>query len=201
MIHDFILNPISSKSIAKSVHTNLLSNGVSHYELGVFYKSMLAQRLWPSRTSLAESFGVSLSKVARLVAMAEIPADVVKAFGDPRRVSFRIADLLLETMDKLGIAIVEERAREVSTFEYRSVEDVLEYLVTNRISQRSQPRVSVRLARNKKSLRVDISDLDRFIPHLPKVEQLISRAFVIFESTLHDEVTRQLRKTPRKFSL
>ncbi|WP_434667652.1 hypothetical protein P5W99_35885 [Paraburkholderia sp. A3BS-1L] len=200
MITDPKINPkpIPNRVTAKAVHARMRANGTSHYELGLFYQAMLKRRLWSSHRDLAESLGVSRPNISKAIAVARIPIAVVEVIGGAEHISFRIGALLLDAIDKIGEALFMRRAREAVRVGYVTVDDILEFAVFDRIPQRTPNKIQVRLARDKKSLRVEIPDLDDLLPHLPKVERFISTAFVMFKAALAEDITAAAEKTQRR---
>ncbi|MCG5077114.1 hypothetical protein [Paraburkholderia tagetis] len=196
--------PIPNRVTAKAVHTRMRANHASHYELGLFYQAMLKRRLWSSQRDLAESLGVSRPNISKAVALTRIPMEVVHAVGGPEQISFRMGALLLDAIDKIGEAPFIRRVREAVRVGYAALDDILEFAVFDRIPRRTPSKIQVRLARNKKSLHVDIPDLEDLLPHLPRLEMFISSSFIIFKATLAaenaaaaDSALRLLRtKTP-----
>jgi len=174
------------------------ANGASHYELGSFYKDMLTRRLWASQSDLAKSLGVSESNVSRVIALTRIPTEVVKAIGGAEHISFRIGELLLSAIDKIGAAIFVSRVREAVRVGYTAIDDILEFAVLDRIPEGTPTTVRVHLARDKRSLRVEISDLDQLLPHLSEVEALISRGFALFKADLSRRTTAAAESARRR---
>ncbi|WP_321936241.1 hypothetical protein [Paraburkholderia sp. J8-2] len=189
---------IPNKVTAIAVQARMRANAASHYELGLFYQAMLKRRLWSSHRDLAESFGTSRPNVSKAIALARIPSEVVDAIGGAKHISFRIGALLLGAIDKIGEALFIRRAREAVRVGYTAVDDILEFAVFDRIPQRTPNKIQVHLARDKKSLRVDIPDLDELLPHLPRVEAFISTAFVMFKSVLAADVAAAAEKAQRR---
>ena len=197
MVLSFLSKAIPNKATANRIHAEMQANGASTYELGLFYRTMLARQLWPSQTSLAEFFGVSNAQVSRHVAIARLPIEVVEAFGDPTRISFRVGSLLLEALDKFGDAVIAARAKQAVALDYRSVDDILEFVVANRIPTRQMTKVSVRLARDKKTLRVELPNMGRLVPYLPKLESFLATAILMFEVTLASDAAAATKSRER----
>lgn len=189
---------IPNRVTAIAVQARMRANSASHYELGLFYQAMLKRRLWSSHRDLAESFGVSRPNVSKAIALARIPSEVVNAIGGAEHISFRIGALLLDAIDKIGEARFIRRAREAVRVGFTAVDDILEFVVFDRIPQPAPNKIQVHLARDKKSLRVDIPDLDDLLPHLPRVEAFISTAFVMFKSALAADIAAAAVKAQRR---
>jgi hypothetical protein len=180
---------IPNRVTAKAVHTRMRTEGASPYELGCFYKAMLTRRLWTSHRDLAESLGASRSNVSKAVALARIPAEVVSAIGGSKQISFRIGKVLLHAIDRTGEAVFVSRVHEAVRVGYTAVDDVLEFAIFDRIPRSTPSMVRVRLARDKKSLRVEDPDLDQLLPHIQRLEAFISSSLRLFKAGLATDTT------------
>jgi hypothetical protein len=173
-----------SKRAAMSVHTQLRANEATPYERGLFYRTLLVQRLWPSQSTLSRAMGISMSNLSRMVSLARIPNEVVIALGGPKALTFRVGEIVLVAIDGAGEDKVVERAREAEKIGYRDMDDLLEYIVTDRVPQQTFSRVRVRLARDRKSLRVDLPRIEQLLPHLAALEDWLTSSLVMFEVKL-----------------
>ncbi|WP_430233314.1 hypothetical protein [Paraburkholderia tropica] len=178
---------IPNRLTAKRVHSGMRAQGASHYEIGHFYRAMLSRRLWPSQKSMSDFLEVSNSNVSRAIALARIPDSIVAALGGPDRLTFRAGDLLLSAIEHLGEREIIDRAKHASALGYNAVDDVLEILITNRLPNRKITKVQVRLSRDKRTLRVELPEIGRLLPHLGKLENYLSTAITMFEVTLEAE--------------
>lgn len=185
----FDSKPIPNRLTARRVHAELRAQGASHFEMGQFYRTMLARRLWPTQKAMATFLDVSDSSLSRVLALTKIPEKVVAALGGPNRITFRVGELLLDAIEKIGEATMIARAKEALLLGYQSLDDALEFLITHRQPVRRVSKVRVRLSRDKQTLRVDIPELDRLLPHLSELERFISTAFVIFEAELQQKLS------------
>lgn len=180
------LNAIApqSKRAAVSVHAQLRANEATPYERGLFYRRLLVQRLWPSQSTLSRAMGISMSNLSRMLSLARIPSEIVDALGGPKALTYRVGEVILATIDATGEKKVIERAREAVTIGYRDMDDLLEYIVADRVPQQTFSRVRVRLVRDRKSLRVDLPGIERLLPHLPALEDWLTSSLVMFEVRL-----------------
>ena len=190
--------PIPDRAIATSVHSRMRADGASHYELGLFYKAMLMKRLWSTHRDLAESLGVSRSNVSKAIALTRIPTEVVETLGGPKQISFRIGELLLDTIDKTGERVFINRARDAGRLGYTEIEEFFEFVVLDRIPKCIPNKVRVGLTRDKRSLRVQISNLDQLLPHLSQLETFISRCFIMFEAELASNTAATVERSRRR---
>lgn len=64
---------------------------LSAWEQGVMYMRALEQGLFPSAKQLAAAIDRDMSNISRAMALAKLPAEVVRAFGSPLNLQFRWA--------------------------------------------------------------------------------------------------------------
>lgn len=107
--------------------------------------------------------------------------------GGPDRLTFRAGDLLLGAIEHVGEREVIDRAKHASKLGYTAVDDILEILITNRLPNRKITKVQVRLSRDKRTLRVELPEIGRLLPHLGKLESYLATAITMFEVTLEAE--------------
>lgn len=67
---------------------------LSAWEQGVMYMRALEQGLFPSAKQLGVAIDRDMSNISRAMALAKLPAEVVRAFGSPLNLQFRWATLL-----------------------------------------------------------------------------------------------------------
>ena len=70
------------------------------YEVGMMYSRALNEGLFPSARKLAESVGVDLSQLGKALALARLPADVLKAFLSPLDLQYRWVGELTRSIQK-----------------------------------------------------------------------------------------------------
>ncbi|HKR46366.1 MAG TPA: hypothetical protein VJU59_43030 [Paraburkholderia sp.] len=192
---------IPNKVTARAVHKRMRAEGASHYALGCFYKDMLTRRLWSSQSDLARSLEISKSNISKAIALTRIPMEVVEAVGGAKHVSFRIGELLLSAIDKFGAAMFISRVREAVRAGFVALDDILEFAVFDRLPRPTPRAVRVRLARDKKSLRLDIPDLDQLLPHLSDLEEFIVRNFIFFKIGLSDRQNAAAESAQRRLRM
>lgn len=95
------------------------------YEQGLMYKRALESGLFPSQRKLAEEIGADQSNVAKAVALASLPSDVLCAFSSPLVIQYRWASPLKAAHDKdpqgvtaqaKAFAAAEQRASDEDVF-------------------------------------------------------------------------------------
>ncbi|HKR39632.1 MAG TPA: hypothetical protein VJU59_08120 [Paraburkholderia sp.] len=178
----------SSQQSARAAHDEMRTNGRSNYELGLFYRNLISKRIWTTQKELASALRVSPTIVSRLISLTRIPADVVDAMGT-NSITYRTGQLLLRAIDSLGERVVVERALDARSAGYSAVDDLLEYVVADRLPEQDITMVRVRVGRDNRSLRVEVRDLSRLMPHLSRLAEWLSRAIAMFEASLITDVT------------
>jgi ParB family chromosome partitioning protein len=84
------------------------------YEQGVMYARALDEGLFTSMRKLAESVGVDVGGVSKLVALARLPSDVLQAFVSPLDIQFQWGPVIAAAMQK-NPDFVLRRAREIAS--------------------------------------------------------------------------------------
>jgi hypothetical protein len=171
------------------------ANTTPNYELGLFYRTLLRQRIWSSQRDIAKALGVSMSSVSRRMTLTHIPIDVVNALGGAENLSFRIGELLLDAIARAGEQTIVARARDATRLGYTVVDDVIEYVVADRIPEPNLTAIKVRLGRDKRTFRVEVRELSRFMPHVSRLEEWLCRAFLMFQATLVSETSIGAKET------
>ncbi|WP_321955391.1 hypothetical protein [Paraburkholderia bannensis] len=69
---------------------------------------------------------------------------------------------MLDAIERLGEKVIVTRIRDAKKAGYREIDDLLEYVVADRLPEADLTPVRVRIGRDKQSLRVEMGDLARF---------------------------------------
>lgn len=84
--------------VLKMYRENELRENPSAYEKGLSFKQWLAEGLFDGQVQIAEAIGVSKMTVTKYIQIADLPAHVIEAFGDPREISLRWAQDLIKAI-------------------------------------------------------------------------------------------------------
>jgi ParB family chromosome partitioning protein len=84
------------------------------YEQGVMYARALDEGLFASMRKLAESVGVDVGGVSKLVTLARLPSDVLRAFVSPLDIQFQWGPVIAAALQK-NPDFVLSRARELAS--------------------------------------------------------------------------------------
>lgn len=184
MIRSLSPQSLLDQPTARMLHDQIRANGYSNYELGVFYRSLLTAGVWTTQKDLAVDLRVSPPLMSRLLTLARIPAEVVDALGGAEAITFRAGKLMHDAIDRLGEEVILDRLRDAEKAGYRQLNDLLEYVVADRLPEQNTTTVRVRLGRDKQSLRVEMGDLSRFSGRFAHLERWLSSSLALFEATL-----------------
>lgn len=88
------------------------------YEQGVMYARALDEGLFPSMRKMAESMGVSVAGVSKVVTLSKLPADILNAFETPLDIQFDWGSAIGSALQK-NPDFVLSRAREIATHKPR----------------------------------------------------------------------------------
>ncbi|WP_066342684.1 ParB/RepB/Spo0J family partition protein [Azohydromonas lata] len=79
---------------------NRARKNLSAYEQGVMYRRALKEGLFPSQRMLAVAVGADSGNVSRAIKVAELPEDLLAAFGSPLAVQFAWASDLADALQR-----------------------------------------------------------------------------------------------------
>lgn len=79
---------------------NRSRKNLSAYEQGVMYRRALKEGLFPSQRMLAVAVGADSGNVSRAIKVAELPEEILAAFGSPLAVQFAWASDLAEALQR-----------------------------------------------------------------------------------------------------
>jgi ParB family transcriptional regulator, chromosome partitioning protein len=88
--------------VLKMYRENAEREDLSPYEYGRMFQSWLDAEVFPRQGDLAKAVGLSDGSVTQYLQIAELPAEVLLAFSDPRRIAVR-------WMQELGRALKADR--------------------------------------------------------------------------------------------
>lgn len=88
---------------------------LSPWEQGMHYRRALDAGLFPSARQLAAATGASQSNVVKALQLADLPKEVVAAFGNPLALQYRYAALLGDALQKDPDGVRERAAKIASS--------------------------------------------------------------------------------------
>lgn len=152
-------------------HTTMLSEGATPYELGLFYRSVLAAKLWQTQSELASAVDVSQSRVSKALSVVTLPREFLQLFG-PKRITFRLAARLHQLVEQFGMDNLRANAARIPQGPL-TADEALTFLIRGeRPTSDEKPRLC--LIDQGQALRLDLPDLDRLLPHLEVLESLLA---------------------------
>jgi len=125
-----VIAPMDDQTLfAEMDRENRAREDLTPYELALHYKQALDEKLWPSQSQLAAALGVTQGFVSQVLAIAELPQEVLTAFASPLEIQVRwgvaLAKRLKSDPERMRAAGV--RLRELG--ETRSAREVFEALM------------------------------------------------------------------------
>jgi hypothetical protein len=203
MNRSFSLTSRLDQITARAMHDQIRANQCSNYELGIFYRSLLNAEVWTTQRELAAALGVSAPAMSRLLSLSRISPEIVDALDGASALTYRTGQLILDAIERLGEKVIVKRMRDAKEAGYWEIDDLLEYVVAERLPEADLTPVRVRIGRDKQSLRVEMGDLSRFAGSFAKLESWLSSALTLFEATLiaerrsaaHDARTARIHRS------
>ena len=131
---------VDRKRLALQMHAeNDVREDLSPYEYGRMYESWLKAKLFESQGELAAAVGRDDSPVSMYLQIAELPAEVLAAFVDPRQISLRWAPQIMKAL-KADRAHVLATARHIAGLSPRpDAPATLKLLTAPRGEKRNSP--------------------------------------------------------------
>ena len=110
--------------VLKMYRENAERMDLSPYEYGRMFQSWLAAKVFQRQGELAKAVGLVDSSVTKYLQVAELPAEVIAAFGDPRMIALRWVSDLSRALKHDGAA-VRAAARAIAARNPRPVVDAV----------------------------------------------------------------------------
>lgn len=117
--------------VLKMYQENAARKDLSAYEQAQMFKLWLDEEIFESQVAIGEQIGVSRQLVSKYLKLLELPAEIIRAFGDPRALALRWIDELEPalTKDRAGVLA---RAKKLATADPRPEPDQVLYQLLNR---------------------------------------------------------------------
>ncbi|HDR8992896.1 TPA: hypothetical protein QDB15_004290 [Burkholderia vietnamiensis] len=169
------VRPTSGDDLERFVseHSRLRERGASAIELGLFYQRGLTQGVWPNQATLARSIGISKSYVSTAIRAARLPDEIVTAVGGTERVSFRTAAMLEEVIRAVGANVACLRASIIGNGRGLDIGDVVSSIATGRPPLVAGRKLSIKVSRTGKFIKIESPNLEKLIANLPAIEALL----------------------------
>ena len=108
--------------VLKMYQENAARKDLSAYEQAQMFQLWLDQKIFDSQTAIGEQIGVSRQLVSKYLKLLELPAEIVRAFGDPRVLALRWIDEIEPALAKDRAGVLA-RARKLAVTEPRPEPD------------------------------------------------------------------------------
>ena len=104
--------------VLKMYQENAARKDLSAFETGAMFSNWLAEEVFTNQTELGEAVGLEQGTVAKYLAISRLPDIVLQAFGDPRVISLRWAEVInaalkdrRESVEQIGAELAAEDPR------------------------------------------------------------------------------------------
>ncbi|TDN59104.1 hypothetical protein [Paraburkholderia sp. BL10I2N1] len=173
-------NPTVSLSVqrkeAQHRHSDMREERASTVAIGRFYACLMQAKVWASQAALSVGLGVSKAHVSRHLKAARLPDEVIKTFGDDRRISFRTIDLLEQLSKEIGEDRLRQHAIQLGMRKDLSPRDILVALATGSASELPSQVVRLSVHRGERYIRLDSPHIRRLSKDLPNLEAKLNLA-------------------------
>jgi plasmid partitioning protein RepB len=100
--------------VLKMYQENAARKDLSAYETGAMFSNWLGEKVFANQTELGEAVGLEQGTVAKYLAISRLPTVILQAFGDPRAISLRWAEIINAAL-KDRRSTVEQIASELAS--------------------------------------------------------------------------------------
>ena len=107
---------------------NAARKDLSAHELGSMFKAWLDGEIFTEQTAIAEATGLGKASVTKYLQVANLPKAVVDAFGDPRVIAVRWAELLAAALKANGATVLAAAKRIAERGERPAPDQILRQL-------------------------------------------------------------------------
>jgi hypothetical protein len=157
-------------------HALIRKRAYSPVALGRFYQQLLERRIWPTQAALADGLGISTSQVSRALAAARLPNEVIQAFGDVERITFRVVTALTMLIASMGVDVVRGNAARLPRAPELSVDAVLTAISTGESPRVAALPFKLSAGPGGRYIRIDSPHIARLLPRIPELEAFLSIA-------------------------
>ena len=117
--------------VLKMYQENAARKDLSAYEQAQMFQLWLDQEIFESQVAIGEHIGVSRQLVSKYLKLLELPAEIIRAFGDPRALALRWIDDLEPALAKDRAGVLA-RAKKLAAADPRPEPDQVLYQLLNR---------------------------------------------------------------------
>lgn len=103
---------------------NAARKDLSAYEVGAMFRAWLEGGIYPDQVAIAETTGLGEQTVSKYLQVAALPSAVLDAFGDPRVIAVRWAEILVAAL-KADQSAVLAAAKAIASREQRPEPDLV----------------------------------------------------------------------------
>lgn len=129
---------------------NAARKDLSAYEVGAMFRTWLASGIFSEQQAIAEATGLGKPTISKYLQVAGLPRPVLDAFGDPRVIAVRWAEILTAAL-KADEAAVLATARKLAGREERAAPDI----VLRQLADAAAPRKPKRAGTQSETVKID----------------------------------------------
>lgn len=126
--------------VLKMYQENAARKDLSAYEQAQMFKLWLDEEIFESQVAIGEQIGVSRQLVSKYLKLLELPAEIIRAFGDPRALALRWIDDLEPALAKDRAGVLG-RAKKLASADPRPEPDQVLYQLLNREAPTKRKRM------------------------------------------------------------
>ena len=119
----------SRDHVLKMYLENAARKDLSAYETGAMFRSWLNAHVFPDQLAIASATGLAKQTVSKYLQVADLPAVVLAAFGDPTVIAVRWAEQLVAALKARETAVMAAAAELAGLSEHATPDVVLRRLV------------------------------------------------------------------------
>jgi hypothetical protein len=160
---------------ATRLHKQMLERKAHPTELGEFYRTALACRLWDSQAKLAYALNVSAASVSRAISAAKLPRQVLDLFLVAGMPSARMARALAKLVEAEGTKAIVANANKLLHLRL-TPDEIFTRLSAGHTALNKFPETSIEVitgSRTGRYLRIDSPHMNLLIAALPSIRAML----------------------------
>jgi ParB family transcriptional regulator, chromosome partitioning protein len=129
---------------------NAARKDLSAYEVGAMFRTWLASGIFAEQQQIAEATGLGKPSISKYLQVAGLPAPVLNAFGDPRVIAVRWAEILIAAL-KANETAVLATARKLAARDERPAPE----LVLRQLAEAAESKQAKRSGTQTETVKID----------------------------------------------
>lgn len=161
---------------ALEYHCLLRHRETSALTYGRFYQRLLKAGVFATQRELSVALSVSKGHVSKALKSARLPGDVLRVFGSEAQVSFRVAEVLAELVQVVGVKTLTTRANQLGTRSDLSATHILDALARGEPRPDSSKSIRMSVGRGGRYIRIESPNIVGLISRLHELETALNLA-------------------------